>query len=203
MVENLAASLRLLLVTDDALLQGRDPVGLCVAAVRGGVTSVQLRLKHASDAEFLGLARALRQVLTVPLFINDRMDIALASMANGVHLGPDDIPPSLARRIAPPGFVIGASVGADTEVERGGAADYWGIGPLNPTRTKSDAGAPLGWDGATKLKALAAGRPCIVIGGVDPSDVAEAIARRFAGVAASRGILGTVDVESAAARYRM
>jgi thiamine-phosphate pyrophosphorylase len=201
MRENLADTLRLLLVTDDALLGDRDPVAVCQAAVRGGVTAVQLRLKLATDRELLLLARRLLATLSVPLFINDRLDVALAAGAAGVHLGPDDLAPELARRIVPPGFLIGASVGSLDEVQRGRAADYWGLGPLHATRTKLDAGPPLGISGAQILLAAAAGRPSVLIGGVRPDDLPAARAAGFAGVAVAGGILAAVDVERAAARY--
>jgi len=203
MRENLAATLRLLLVTDDALLGARDPVAVALAAVAGGVTAVQLRLKHASDIELLAMARRLVHALPVPLFVNDRLDIALLAGAAGVHLGSDDIPPARARQVVPHGFIIGASVGVTTEVERGLAADYWGIGPLHGTRTKDDAGTALGHDGARALLAQAGGRPCVLIGGVQPEDLAIATAAGFAGVAVVSGILSGEDVAGAARRYRM
>jgi thiamine-phosphate pyrophosphorylase len=111
------------------------------------------------------------------------------------------LPPERARRIVPPGFIIGASVGMTTEVERGLAADYWGIGPLHGTTTKGDAGEALGFSGTAALLAASAGRPCVVIGGVRPEDVAPAIAAGFAGVAVVSGILGATNVEEAARRY--
>jgi thiamine-phosphate pyrophosphorylase len=202
MTDNLAAVLRLLLVTDDALLAGRDPLVTCQAAVSGGVTAVQLRLKHASDREFLSLARRLVGELSVPVFINDRLDIALAAGARGVHLGPEDISPVLARRIAPTPFVIGASVGADTEIERGLAADYWGVGPFRTTITKGDAGTPLGIAGVARLLERSGGRPCVAIGGVLPQDVALIRRAGFAGVAVVSGILAAANPAAAAGDYR-
>lgn len=202
MSENLANLLRLLLVTDDRAVASRDLVALCLAAVAGGATAVQLRLKRVDDREFAALARKLVEQLPVPLFVNDRFDIALAVGAAGVHLGGDDLPPSLARPLAPPGFLIGASVGSVEELERATVADYWGIGPLHATATKSDAGAALGWDGAELLLRAAGARPAVVIGGVQPDDVARALAAGFAGVAVVSGILGSVDVREAATRYR-
>lgn len=201
MIENLAAALRLLLVTDDTLLADRDVVAVCQAAMRGGVTAVQLRLKQASDRVLFDLARRLVAELDVPLFVNDRVDVALAAGAAGVHLGPDDLSPALARRIVPPGFVIGASVGSASEIERGSAADYWGVGPLHGTATKHDAGAALAFESARTILARAGGRPCVVIGGVAPEDVVAARAAGFAGVAVVRGILASPDVEAAARRY--
>lgn len=202
MTENLAAALRLLLVTDDALLVGPDPLAVCLEAVQGGVTAVQLRLKQAGDRELLTLARQLVAALPVPVFVNDRLDIALAAGAAGVHLGPDDLPPERARRVAPRDFWIGASVGSEAEVSRALTADYWGIGPLHATATKLDAGVALGFETASQLLQRAAGKPCVVIGGVVPEDVAAARAAGFAGVAVSSGILAHEDVRGAARRYR-
>lgn len=201
MIENLAAALRLLLVTDDALLIDRDVAAVCRAAVRGGVTAVQLRLKRAPDRSLYDLARRLVAELDVPLFVNDRVDVALAAGAAGVHLGPDDLSPELARRIVPAGFIIGASVGSELEIERGSVADYWGIGPLRATATKAAAGPALGLDGAAALLRRSGLRPGVLIGGVSPADVAPAVLAGFAGVAVVSGILGSADVEGAARRY--
>ncbi|MGH7522705.1 MAG: thiamine phosphate synthase [Gemmatimonadales bacterium] len=201
MRENLAAALRLLLVTDDDALAGRDVLTVCRAAVRGGVTAVQLRLKRMGDRELLHLARQMIGELDVPVFVNDRLDIAIAAGAAGVHLGADDLPPALTRRVAPAGLAVGASVGDVAEVIRGATADYWGIGPLRTTTTKGDAGSALGLDGATALLRQAAGRPCVLIGGVLPIDVVPAIRAGFAGIAAVRGLLSDTDIEAAARRY--
>ncbi len=201
MRENLAGQLRLLLVTDDRLVGLGALVATCQAAVEGGVTAVQLRLKSVSDAELLEVARQLVTALRVPVLINDRLDIALAAGAAGVHLGADDLPPARARRIVPDGFIIGASVGDAEEAVRGQAADYWGIGPLHATATKADAGTALGWDGARSLLALGGGRPAVLIGGVRPVDVAAAHEAGFAGVAVANGILGAADVAAAAREY--
>src|SRR5438876_1913281 len=168
---NVAALVRLMLVTDDHLVAGRDVVALARAAEAGGATAVQLRLKDASAREQVALARALVATLGIPVLVNDRPDVALAAGAAGVHLGPDDLPVALARKIAPPEFVIGASVGSEEEAASAGAADYWGIGPWRETRTKDDAGAGLGVAGFIRLQGLAGARPCMAIGSVQPSDV--------------------------------
>jgi len=191
-----------MLVTDDRLVQGRDLVDLVRAAERGGVTSVQLRLKQIAPRELVEVARQLVQALTVPLLVNDRPDVAIAAGAAGVHLGPEDMPVELARRIAPPGFVLGASVGSELEASQAGAADYWGIGPWRDTATKGDAGAGLGADGFARLAALAHGKPCLAIGGLRPEDVPSVLARGGAGVAVVSGLLGGDDVEAAARAYR-
>lgn len=190
-----------MLVTDDRLVAGRDPVALARAAERGGVTSVQLRLKHASAREQAAVARALVDALGVPVLVNDRPDIALAAGAAGVHLGPDDLPVALARRVVPPGFIVGASAGSADEAAAVAGADYWGVGPWRTTGTKADAGGALGAEGFRRVVALAAGKPCIAIGGVRPEDIGAVLAAGGAGVAVVSGILGAEDVEAAARRY--
>jgi thiamine-phosphate pyrophosphorylase len=190
-----------MLVTDDNLLAGRDPVEACAAAVRGGVTCVQLRLKHAAPRDLVAVARRLVSALPVPVLVNDRPDVALAAGAAGVHLGPDDLAPRLARRVLGPAAIIGASVGTSEEVGRGREADYWGIGPWRATGTKPDAGESLGQAGVRRLVLLAAGRPCVAIGGVRPEDTAAVLAAGCVGVAVASGILAG-DPEAAARRYR-
>src|SRR5574340_953729 len=154
---NLAAHLRLLLVTDDRLLAERDPVEVARAAERGGVTALQLRLKAASSRELVALGRALVAALRIPVLVNDRPDVARAAGAAGVHLGPDDVPVAVARLVLGPAAVIGASVGGVTEVAGGAGADYWGVGPWRATETKPDAGVALGVAGFRAVVRLAGG----------------------------------------------
>ena len=201
-----------MLVTDDRLVAGYDLVALARAAEAGGVTSVQLRLKAAPAREQVALARALVTELRVPVLVNDRPDIALAAGAAGVHLGVDDLPVALARAIAPPGFVIGASVGSEAEAAAAAAvdADYWGIGPWRVTTTKADAGTGLGADGFARLAQLAGATPCLAIGAVRPDDVPLVHRAGGAGVGVVSGILGNSDgsvasrevaIREAASRY--
>jgi thiamine-phosphate pyrophosphorylase len=190
-----------MLVTDDRLVEGRDLVALALAAERGGATAVQLRLKLASPREQVERVRALVASLRIPVLVNDRPDIALAAGAAGVHLGPDDLPVALIRRIVPSGFIVGASVGSAAEAGAAAEADYWGIGPWRTTGTKADAGDALGPEGFRRLVELAGGKPCIGIGGVRPEDVAAILAAGGGGVAVVSGILGEDDVEAATRRY--
>jgi thiamine-phosphate pyrophosphorylase len=141
------------------------------------------------------------KVLTIPVLVNDRPDVAIAAGAAGAHLGSDDMPVDLARRIAPEGFIIGASVGSEAEAASAGLADYWGIGPWRDTATKKDAGAGLAAEGFARLVAQANGRPCIAIGGVRPEDVPTVIAAGGTGVAVVSGILGADDIKGAARAY--
>ena len=200
---NLARVLRLMLVTDDRLLGDRDVVEVCLAAERGGVTAVQLRLKDASPGQLVEQLRRLKAALRVPVLVNDRMDVALAGGADGVHLGPEDLPVATARRMAPPGFLVGASVGTEDEVENGELADYWGIGPYRVTGTKVEAGEALGLDGLKRIVGLAQGKTCTAIGGVTVEDVESILLSGAVGVAVVSGILSEADVEAAARRYAL
>jgi thiamine-phosphate pyrophosphorylase len=198
---NVASLIRLMLVTDDQLLGGRDLIALARAAERGGVTSIQVRLKHLAARELADLVRTLITAVQIPILVNDRPDVALAAGAAGTHLGPDDLPVQLARRIAPPGFLIGASVGSEVEAAAASDADYWGIGPWRSTATKGDAGPPLGAAGFRRLVQLAGARDCIAIGSVTADDVSSVAAGGGVGVAVASGILAAPDVEAAARTY--
>jgi thiamine-phosphate pyrophosphorylase len=200
MGDNLSRLLRLMLVTDDRLLRGRDLVALAEAAVRGGVTSVQLRLKQAGPRELLHLAGRLLDRLSVPLIVNDRADVAAAAGV-GVHLGADDLPVALVRSILPAGALIGASVGVPAEAPNGASASYWGVGPWRQTGTKGDAGVPLGIEGFRRIRELAGGIPCVAIGGIRPEDLPAVRAAGAVGVAVSSGLLQAARIEEAAARY--
>jgi len=200
MADNLTTTLRLMLVTDDALLAGRDPVLVCRAAVAGGVTAVQLRLKQVGPRALLETAVRLRDALPVPVLVNDRPDVAAAA-GLGVHLGPDDLAPALARLVVGATSLIGASVGSAEEVTRGEAADYWGIGPWRTTGTKGDAGTALGAEGFAAIARAAGARPRLAIGGVRPEDVPAVIEAGATGVAVVSGILGAPDIEAAARRF--
>ena len=190
-----------MLVTDDRILALPDPLDPIVRAVRGGATSVQLRLKTAPAIEILALARRLVAVLEVPLLINDRPDIARAAGAAGVHLGPDDLSPALARRALGDRAIIGASVGNEGESLLAGGADYWGIGPWRQTGTKPDAGASLGAEGFARLVKEAGATPAIAIGGITADDAAAVRAAGGAGVAVVSAILGAPDPEAAAREF--
>ena len=200
MADNLTTTLRLMLVTDGALLAGRDPVLVCRAAVAGGVTAVQLRLKGVRPRALLEFALRLRDALPVLVLVNDRPDVAAAA-GLGVHLGPEDLDPALARAVVGPASVVGASVGSAAEMARGEAADYWGIGPWRTTGTKGDAGPALGAGGFAAIARAAGLRPRLAIGGVRPEDVPDIIEAGATGIAVVSGILGAPDIEAAARRY--
>jgi len=191
-----------MLVTDDRWVGGRDLLELALSAQRGGITSLQVRLKEKTPRELVELVRLLVDQLEVPVLVNDRPDVAIAAGAAGAHLGPDDMPVELVRRVAPPGFIVGASVGSSEEAPAAAAADYWGVGPWRDTATKGDAGRALGADGFRQIVSLAAGRLCVAIGAVRPEDIPAVRSAGGAGVAVVSGILGADDVELAARKYR-
>jgi thiamine-phosphate pyrophosphorylase len=202
MRHNVAALVRLMLVTDDRLIRGRDLIQLALSGQRGGISSLQVRLKQATPRELAELVRTLVNALTVPVLVNDRPDVALAAGAAGVHLGPDDVSVDLTRRIAPADFVVGASVGNEMEANGAASADYWGIGPWRSSATKGDAGVGLGPEGFRQLLKLSAGKPCVAIGGIRPDDGAIVLENGGAGVAVASGILAAEDVEAATRLYR-
>jgi len=201
----LADQLRLMVVTDASLLKGGDPVDACRRAVRGGATAIQLRLKAAPPRDILALARKLVSALPVPVLVNDRVDVALAAGAAGAHLGQDDPPLNALRPRVPLGFLLGISVGSETEAARARPwdADYWSIGPCYATAHKSDAGPPLGPSGFATLARLAPpGVPVIGIGGITAHNAAAIVAAGATGVAAIGAIWDASDPEAAARAIR-
>lgn len=190
-----------MVLTDPVLLKGRDAVDVCRRATAGGATMVQVRWKDGTPRELLQLAQALVQALTVPVLVNDRVDVALAAGAAGAHLGHDDPPLDALRPQVPPGFLLGTSVGSALEAERVGAwpADYWSIGPCFVTTNKPDAGAALGPEGFAALARLAPeGMPVVGIGGIAAGNAAQVIRAGAVGVAVMGAVLGAADPEAAA-----
>jgi thiamine-phosphate pyrophosphorylase len=176
------------------------------AALRGGVTVVQYREKSASTRIMLEGARELRQLCKaagVPLIVNDRIDVALAVDADGVHVGQDDMPASLARRLIGKGRILGVSAGNPQEARKAEAegADYIGASPIFATPTKLDAPAPMGVEGLRRL-ARVVGIPVVAIGGVNAENASSMIAAGAAGVAVVSAIVAARDVEAAARAIR-
>jgi thiamine-phosphate pyrophosphorylase len=168
--ERLREALRLYLVTDQPSLKGRTLIDVVQAAVQGGVSCVQLREKHANSRDFYAQAVALMDLLAplnIPLIINDRLDIALACGAPGVHLGQSDMPVQAARKLLPPEVFIGWSVETMDEVMQSATlpVDYLGVSPVFSTPTKTDTATPWGLDGLQRIRALTP-LPLVAIGGI-------------------------------------
>ena len=189
--------LKLIAITDALHGSAEKLVSRAVEAVEGGATCIQLRLKDVTPRELAGIARAMLKQIRVPLIINDRADVAIAVGAAGCHLGADDIPVSAVRKLAPPGFVIGCSVGSDAEVSASADADYAGIGPVFTTSTKHDAGRAIGLEGFSSL-ASKVGIPAVGIGGITAENARSVIEAGAAGVAVVSSIFSARDVKSAA-----
>ncbi len=167
------------------------------AAVAGGATSIQVRLKDSAPREIVEVAALMGQALHVPIIVNDRADLALAARAAGVHLGPTDLPVKAVRRFVPRAFVIGASFGGESKFRNASLADYVGIGPVAATSSKTDAGTPIGTDGFRTLAARIT-LPAVAVGGIDASRAADLAAAGAIGVAAMSAIFGAADPEKAA-----
>ncbi len=185
--------LSLYLVTDRPLSGGRDMAWIVREAAAGGVTMVQLREKECSTAEFIDLARELKRALSplgIPLIINDRVDVALAVDADGVHIGQSDMPYDVARRLLGPDKIIGLSVETMEEVIAANAldVDYIGISPVYATPTKTDTLAPFGLEGIEEVMRLSRHR-CVAIGGMNRNTIGEVIARGVEGVAVVSAIV--------------
>ena len=185
--------LSLYLVTDRPLSGGRDMAWIVREAAAGGVSMVQLREKECSTAEFIALARELKRALSplgIPLIINDRVDVALAVDADGVHIGQSDMPYDVARRLLGPDKIIGLSVETMEEVIAANAldVDYIGISPVYATPTKTDTLAPFGLEGIEEVMRLSRHR-CVAIGGMNRDTIGEVIARGVEGVAVVSAIV--------------
>ena len=193
----------LYLVTDRSLSHGRSTTDIVRAAVAGGATCVQLREKSCGTREFLGEARAVHALLAgtgVPLIINDRVDVALAVGAEGVHLGQTDMPLADARRLTGPGMIIGVSAECVEDAVRAQAegADYVGVSPVFATPTKTDTAPPLGLEGIRAIRA-AVSLPLVGIGGIGPANAADVIRAGCDGIAVVSAIVAAADPRGAAA----
>ena len=195
----------LYLVTDRSHLNGRDFLTILEQALDGGVTMIQLREKTASSREFYELALQVRELTkrrNVPLWIDDRLDIALAVQADGVHLGQKDLPAAVARRLLPPEMLIGvtaATVALAQQAERDGA-DLIGSGAVFPTSTKNDT-RPLPLETLSAIKE-AVRIPVVAIGGIGLENVHLPISTGVDGVAVVSAIMNAQDPRAAATVLR-
>ncbi len=176
-------------------------------ALAGGATVIQLRDKTSSTRQLVEQGMALRRLTWergALLIINDRIDVALAVDADGAHVGQDDMPAELARRLLGHHRILGVSAGNEQEVEAAIAfdPDYLSIGPIHATSTKPDSGPPLG---LRLLKETAARRtpPLIAIGGMSADNASEAIRAGAIGVAVISAVVGAEDVAAAARSLSM
>lgn len=189
----------LYLVTDRSILNGRDIFKAVENAIKGGVTLVQLREKDISSLDFYHIALQMKTLVhhyNIPLIINDRLDIALAVDADGLHIGQEDLPVDVARSLLGPGKILGYSVSSREEAIYGqtNGADYLGAGAVYPTGSKADVGAPIGIEGLREIK-QSISIPVVGIGGIGLENIEEVKRASIDGVSLISAILGREDIE--------
>ncbi len=196
----------LYLVTDRGISRERTTIQIVEAALRGGVTCVQLREKTCSTREFITQALSIKDHLkryNVPLIINDRVDIALAVNADGVHLGQSDMPIEKAKAILKDSMIIGISAESlknAVQAEKDGA-DYIGVGSIYATSTKTDTASPLGLEGLREIR-RSVKIPLVCIGGLNRENAGEVINNGADGVAVVSAIVAAHDPEKAAGELK-
>jgi thiamine-phosphate pyrophosphorylase len=204
----LRTALRLYLLADAGLVPPDRLPTVVMAALRGGVTAVQLRAKAATTLELLELARSLKDVCRdagVPFIVNDRVDVALAAEADGAHvghIGEEDLSPHDARKLLGPEAIVGVSVGTSREAHMATSqsASYVSAGPMFATSTKANAGPAAGESLLRGVRA-ATRLPLVVIGGITPDRAAALFAAGADGVCVGAAILRAADPEVAARAF--
>lgn len=196
--------MNLYVVTDEKLSNGKSHEELAELAAAGGADVIQLRDKEMSSAELYSTAVRMREICKdKALFIvNDRLDIALASNADGVHLGQDDLPLIEARRLSPKNFIIGLSVGSLEEARKGVAegADYIAVSPVFSTPSKSDAGEGHGIKLIEEIKKEFPKIPLVGIGGINENNAVDVIKAGLDSVAVISAVVSQPDVKKSAER---
>jgi thiamine-phosphate pyrophosphorylase len=206
--DRLRAALRLYLLADAGLVPPERLAPIVGAALRGGVTAVQLRAKSATTLELLELARNLKTVCQqadVPFIVNDRVDVALAAEADGAHvghIGEEDLSPHDARALLGPTAIVGVSVGTGPEAHLATSqgASYVSAGPMFATSTKANAGPAAGEQLLRSVRA-ATPLPLVVIGGITPQRSAALYAAGADGVCVGAAIIRAADPEGAARSF--
>ena len=198
---------RLYVITDERLGRGRSHLQIAEAALRGGADVIQLRDKEASSGRLFRAALELRKLTRdakVPFIVNDRLDVALAADADGVHVGQVDLPASVVRRILGPGKILGVSAETVEEAmtaEKDGA-DYLGVGPVFEARgTKADAGEPLGLELIAQVR-LRCRLPIVAIGGIHAENARKVREAGADAVAVISAVVGAEDIAQAARRLK-
>ncbi|KGM94548.1 thiamine-phosphate synthase [Clostridium novyi A str. 4552] len=198
----MAVDYKLYLITDRSFLNGRSLAECVEDAIKSGVTLVQVREKNISTRDFYNIAKEVQEVTTkynVPLLINDRIDIALAINADGVHLGQSDMPIELARKILGKDKIIGISAGnveEAIEAEKAGA-DYVGLGAVFFTGTKKDIDEPIGLAGLKEITDNIT-IPSVAIGGINKENAKSVLETGVNGISVISAILKNDNIKKAA-----
>jgi thiamine-phosphate pyrophosphorylase len=194
------------LVTDSRLCGERGIESVVARAAEAGVCCVQLREKTTSTRHFIDAAERIKALLApwrIPLIINDRVDVALAAGAEGVHIGQSDMPPETARRLLGPTAIIGLSVETWKDVEKAQALDinYLGISPVYATPTKTDTKKPWGIEGVARIKKFSR-HSLVGIGGLGASNLAAVVLAGADGIAVVSAICAAPDPFKATLRLK-
>jgi thiamine-phosphate pyrophosphorylase len=198
--------LGLYVITDEAVSHGLGHVEIARQAAEGGADVIQLRDKARTERDMMAIALQIVKITRssgISFMVNDRLDLALACGADGVHLGQEDLPVPFARRISPKGFVIGTSVRSVQEalVAESEGADYIALSPIFDTATKSDAGPGKGLERLREIKS-AVSIPVIAIGGIGRTNVRHVMEAGADGVAVISAVVGQKDIVKATAEMR-
>ena len=191
----------LYVITDETIAGGRSHGEIARQAIAGGADVIQLRDKSRSCAELTAIGQEIAVIARkagAVFIINDRLDVAMACGADGVHLGQDDLRASTARQLAPPGFIIGVSVGTVAEAreaEREGA-DYLALSPTFSTASKDNAGSGLGLHRLREIR-CAVSLPLIAIGGINRQNARDVIAAGADGIAVISAVVARPDITAA------
>ena len=193
-------------ITDEGMAHGLGHVEIARKVAEGGADVIQLRDKARTGKDLLSIALQIREIARssgISFIINDRLDLALASGADGVHLGQEDLPVPFARRVSPRGFIIGMSVRTVEEalIAETEGADYVALSPIFDTATKSDAGPGKGLERLRVIKS-AVSIPVIAIGGIGKDNVRQVMDAGADGVAVISAVVGQKDIVKATAEMR-
>jgi len=192
----------LYVITDSKLSRGRSHEEVARQAIAGGASIIQLRDKEASTRELVEVGarlRALTREAGVTYIVNDRLDVALAVEADGVHLGQDDMPARLARRLLGQGKILGLSATNLQEAlqAEGDGASYLGVGPIFPTATKPDAAPAMGLEALAEVVRRVS-IPVVAIGGITGDNAERVVSTGVDGVAVVSAVVSAPDIQAAA-----
>lgn len=195
----------LYIVTDEVLAPGCSHIQIAKDSLSGGAKVIQLRDKRRSGADLYAIAKEIRTLCkqyNARFIVNDRLDIALATLADGVHLGQEDLPLSAARSLAPRPFIIGVSVHSLEEAKQAEkeGADYLGVGPVYPTGTKADAGPATGPELIRSIRANT-NIPIVAIGGINLENAGEVLAAGADGIAVISAVICSPDIAAASKKF--
>lgn len=194
--------LRVYVLTDPKLSRGRSHPEVVRAAIAGGATAVQLREKDGSTREMVEIGLELRRITReagVLFIVNDRVDVAMAVEADGVHVGQSDMPAALVRKLVGPAMIVGVSASTVEKARQAvrDGADYLGVGAVYPTGSKADAGRPVGLERLREIRSQV-NIPIVGIGGINLSNAAQVMAAGADGVSVISAVVSADDVAAAA-----